>query len=309
MGVWGTALYSGDFAMDLCSTIAAVARLPFDADRLVEILCEAEPTAANNPTDEEHTTFWLVLADQFAKRGIVSDRTRKKAFEIIDADEDLAMLTKLGMKPADIRKRRTMLEALKERIRAAPTYKPRTVIKKPQPLLMETGDVIAYPTCAGKCINPYFASKELDRQYTRDGPVPWKQDGWAAALIIDCGRAFDFLAWYRPLTVAVPSSEKPSIESLRGPVLWRLETPGTCSPNQFKKMELERIGRLAVDPEKLKTVFPGLRPGISAAVNDISLANRLNVFPRMDDRLIPKPGEKPKGRMPTMMDIQQILSL
>src|SRR5436190_1179666 len=79
MGVWGPALYSGDFAMDLRATIGAIARLPFDADQLVDILCEAEPAAANNPADEEHTTFWLILADQFAKRSIVSDRTRKKA--------------------------------------------------------------------------------------------------------------------------------------------------------------------------------------------------------------------------------------
>src|SRR5262245_41081069 len=110
MGVWGTALYSGDFAMDLRATISAVVQLPFDTDRLVDILCETEPAAANNPADEDHTTFWLVLADQFAKRGITSNRTREKALEIIGADEDLAVLTKLGMKAADIRKRRKILE-------------------------------------------------------------------------------------------------------------------------------------------------------------------------------------------------------
>jgi hypothetical protein len=65
MGTWGAGLYSGDLAMDLRSTIGAVTRLPFEGDRLVEILCEAEPGAANNPEDEEHTVFWLVVADQF----------------------------------------------------------------------------------------------------------------------------------------------------------------------------------------------------------------------------------------------------
>ena|SRR2546428_3727841 len=87
MGVWGTGLYSGDFAMDLRATIGAVARLPFDRDRLVEILCETEPAAANNPNDEEHTTFWLIVAAQFAKRRIVCDRVRDTAFRIIDAFE------------------------------------------------------------------------------------------------------------------------------------------------------------------------------------------------------------------------------
>jgi hypothetical protein len=46
--LFGTGLYSGDFAMDLRSTIRAVSHLPFTPDRLVEILCESEPGAAKN---------------------------------------------------------------------------------------------------------------------------------------------------------------------------------------------------------------------------------------------------------------------
>jgi hypothetical protein len=175
-------------------------------------------------------------------------------------------------------------------------------------LLMETGDVIVYPTCAGKCINPYFASKELDRQYTKDGPLPWMQDGWGAALIIDCGCAFDFLAWYRPLTAAEARSEKPSLESLFGAVLWKLELPGTCSASHFTKMELQKIGTLRIDAQNVKKVFPNLRPGISAAVSDISIANRLSVFSRVPAGALPRPGEPAKGRSPTMIGIEQILA-
>jgi hypothetical protein len=76
MGTWGASLYAGDFAMDLRGTIGAVARLPFDADRLLDILCESEPAAADKPDDEDHTIFRLVVADQFAKRAIVCDRAR-----------------------------------------------------------------------------------------------------------------------------------------------------------------------------------------------------------------------------------------
>ena len=307
MGVWGTGLYSGDFAMDLRSTVAAVVRLPFDTDRLVDILCETEPAAANDPGNEEHTTFWLVLADQFAKRGIGSGRVSEKAFGIIDAAEDIAMLEKLGMKAADIRMRRRLLEEVRARILAAPINKPRTVLKKPQPLLMDRGDVIVYPTCSGRCINPYFASKELDKQYTKLGPVPWKQDGWAVAVIIDCGRAFEFLSWYRPLKIVGTTSEKPALDSLRGDIVWRLDLPGTCLPTHFKKMELEKIGNLPIDPEKVKNVFPGLRPGISAAVGDISIANRLSTVP-LGSWTIAKPGEPLKGRAPSIVGIAQILA-
>src|SRR5215467_13915543 len=105
MGVWGVGLYSGDLAADLRSTISAVVRLPFDPGRLVEILCETEPSVANDPEDSEHTTFWLVVADQFAKRAITCDRVRNKALAIIDGGDDLRALEKLGMGPVDLKKR------------------------------------------------------------------------------------------------------------------------------------------------------------------------------------------------------------
>ena len=57
MGVFGTGLYSGDFAMDLRSAISAVVRVPYDSDKLADILCESEPTepslsSAQNSSDE-----------------------------------------------------------------------------------------------------------------------------------------------------------------------------------------------------------------------------------------------------------------
>src|SRR5215470_4100049 len=119
MGVWGSGLYAGDFASDLRAAIGAVARLPFEADRLVDLLCDTEPTAAGNPDDEEHTTFWLIVADQFAKRGIGCDRVKTKALEIIDTSSDVATLERLGMKPAALRQRRKVLQELRARIVAA----------------------------------------------------------------------------------------------------------------------------------------------------------------------------------------------
>jgi hypothetical protein len=277
MGVWGISLYSGDFAMDLRSTIGAVARLPFDANRLVEILSETESAAANNPLDEDHTNFWLVLADQFAKRGIVSERVREKALAIIDNEEDIAMLERLGMKPVDVRKRRKVLGELRDRITGPVVEKTRTVLKKPQPLVMDVGDIIVYPTCYGRNINPYFPSREQDKQYTKEGPIPWTQNDWGAMVIIGCGRAFDFLSWYRPLVIIEARSTKPALEELTADgVAWRLDSAGTCSPLHFKKMEMDKIGGVSLDPAKIETVFPGLRAGISAAVSDISIANRMH---------------------------------
>jgi hypothetical protein len=306
MGVWGTRLYSGDFAMDLRSTISAVSRLPFEIERLVDIICEREPGAANNPNDEDHTTFWLVMADQFAKRGIVSDRVRDKALDIIDGKRDLAMLEKLGMKQPDLAKRGRMLQEVRERVIANTDAKPRKVLKKPQPLLMSIGDVLVYPTCDGEHINPYFPSKEQIPVYRPGGPAKWEQNGWAAIVIVDCGRAFEFLSWYRPLTIRDRRTEKPTLSSLHGDVQWQFELPGTCSPLHFKKMEMEKLATLPIDPERVKTIFPELRPGISAAVNDISIANRMKAYPRADPFALPKPGEPLKGRARVIIGIEQL---
>jgi hypothetical protein len=68
MGAWGIGLYASDFALDLRATVGAVVRLPLDEEKLVAAICAAEETTAENPADEDHTVFWLVLADQFEKR-------------------------------------------------------------------------------------------------------------------------------------------------------------------------------------------------------------------------------------------------
>ena len=116
MGVWGTGLYSGDFAKDLSSATRAVAQLPFAGERLADLLCSVEPGAANNASDEDHTTFWLVVADQFAKRGIVCERVRQRALEIIDGGEDVGMLSRLGLDAAGLKKRGKILAELREKI-------------------------------------------------------------------------------------------------------------------------------------------------------------------------------------------------
>lgn len=186
MGVSGTGLYSGDFAMDLRSAVSAVVRLPYDGEKLADILCESQPIAASKPDDEDYSTFWLVIADQFAKRGIVCNRVRDRTLAMIDSGVDTAMLEKRGMNPSDLRKRQKVLKEIRERITAPCVLKkPRPVLKRPQELLMDIGDVLVYPTFGGRCINPYFASRELDRLGTMS--PSWKQDGWSAMVIVDRG--------------------------------------------------------------------------------------------------------------------------
>jgi hypothetical protein len=304
MGVWSTGLYSGDFALDLRSAIAAVTRLPLDHEQLIEALRQLEPAAAHHPDDPDHAAFWLILADQFAKRGINAPRARDRALDIIDNGEDLAMLKKLGMDEPSLAKRRQILQTLRERITNPPPTKPRATLKKPQPYLLEIGDVIAYPTDKGKCINPFLPPGHS----LSTGFLAWNQDGWNLFVVIDRGRAFDFLTWYRPLVLTSPASQVSALRYQDSDAIWKFELGGTCSTSHFQRMRLQKIAHLSIDPAKLKIIFPDMRPSNSQAISNISIANRLSVTRHAS---LAPPNTSPKerkGRTNTIVGIHQILS-
>ncbi|HXJ20632.1 MAG TPA: hypothetical protein VMT03_10395 [Polyangia bacterium] len=100
MGTWGVSLYCSDDALDLRTSIRAVCRLPYNGDELVGLLVDLNSDAPD-PGKEGHSTFWLVVADQFQRRGIRS-LARRRALEIIADGTDLSMLAKLGMADADL---------------------------------------------------------------------------------------------------------------------------------------------------------------------------------------------------------------
>ncbi|HEY6825295.1 MAG TPA: hypothetical protein VI259_00480 [Gemmatimonadaceae bacterium] len=289
MGSWGTSLYSGDFAADLRRTVAVVARLPFDAERLLDLIIEVEHAAATNSEDEDHAIFWLVVADQLTLRGIHSPRAIDAALAIIDSGRDLEMMARLGMSERDRAKRARQLAELRARLVAPPSEpKPRSVLRRPQPYLFEAGEVLVFPTARGKCVNPYFSDKNRI-------PGGWQQDGWGAAVIVERGRAFDFLAWYRPLVTTSIERAKPDLDTIMSHRRWRIDWPGTVSRLHVKRMGIERAGLLTVDHAKLHARFPTLPSGRSTAVNDISIANRLRVAEV-------RPGVTPQRQLDNIVD-------
>src|SRR5262245_58234477 len=244
MGSWGSGLYSGDFALDLRSAIRAVLRLPFDADRLAALIEQTDTAAASNPEHEDHATFWLVLADQFARAGVSSARVTDVALGIIDSDQDLDTQRQLGLTAAGLRKRRQTLAELRQRI-LSPSNRRRPTLRQPQPFLMAVGDAIIYPTCDGRPRNPYAARLDQLKTYGPKGSEPWSMDGWAALAIVQRGRAFDFLTWYRPLVVRAPFGRKPDLAALED-CDWRVGRAGTCSRVHFDRMGLEHAGAVAI---------------------------------------------------------------
>jgi len=300
VGVGESGLYAESFATDLRTIIKAVARLPYDGDKLLELLCESEEYVSSNPDDPDYPTFWLVIADQFSKHGIVCERAHNEALAIIACGVDVLTREKSALKPTDLRKRQRWAEDLRARItNPSATGKRRATLKRPEEFVMEIGDVFVYPTFGGRCINPRFASREQDR-LTPDAPS-WTQDGWAAMVILDRGRAFDFLAWYRPLVIAVAKNEKPSFEQLHGEQLWRVARPCTCSPLHLRRMRFEKVGALPIDDAKLQREFPEMTSGASAALDDYSIANSVSVGPHVPEVLMPRP-------YATIPGIEQILA-
>jgi hypothetical protein len=277
MGSWGSGLYASDIACDLRAMIGAVLKLPFDDERLVDILCEREPAAANDPADEDHTAFWLVLADQFEKRGIASARVRESAIGIIDEGRDLAAHEARGLKGADLRKRARMLGELRTRLVAAPRQaRPRTTLKAPQPYTLEIGTLYACPTRGSAAINPYLGRKNFDGS-------PWIPDGFRQFVILGRGRAFEYLAWYQPIVTIATVSAPPRLMDARSDLWWRIETPKTCSARYFKALEISAVGAVPIDLAKARERFPRGRRGIcffgfdgtADAVNDVGIGNTM----------------------------------
>lgn len=281
VGFWGVGLYSGDFAMDLRAAVGAVARLPLADAQLVEALRSTERAAADGAQDPDHTTFWLVLADQLARRGVYPEEVRSRAMAIIDGGSDLERLKSLGAGPADLRKRQAKLEEIKAALVAA-APKDRKVLTRPQPLPMAAGEVIAFPTGAGRPINPYFKSKALIRG--------WRHDGWGVFVVVETGHVFGYLAWLRVLTLDGARPVPPPMEALWTEPLWELRRPGTCSPLHFRRMELQPLGKVSMDADALSARFPDLPSPRTAAIIDKSVANHLNVGPA------PSGAARPDGR-------------
>jgi hypothetical protein len=271
MGAWGAGLYSSDMAMDLKAAVAAIARLPFDEARLIELLADAHPDAAHHPDDEEHTTFWLVLADQLDKRGMIAAMAREKALAIIESGMDLRLHEQLGLSSAALRKRAKLLEDLRGRLVSTPAAsKPRKVMKAPQPYLLETGGVYVYPTRRGVPVNPYMPAENFERG-------AWQPDGYGLMIVLDRGRAFDFLAWYQPLVAARALPARPDPGSLDPGITWVVHHPGTLSASHHKKLALEQIGRVELDATKVDALLGPRRHVVAVAVADISISNALAV--------------------------------
>lgn len=266
MGAWGAGLYANDAALDMKGLIATIMRLPLDVDSMVELLVETEPSLGD-PASENHTGCWFVVADRFHRYGIDHEPIVARVREYVTSGKDLRMMAELGMSDSDLRSRSKVLDALLSRI-TAPNPKPsrRRILAKPQPLLFLAGDLLSFPMQDGQTGNPYFSSWEEAR---------FRPNGFGAALILEAGRSFEYLAWYRLSMLGASWSNPPSLDDCLEPELaW--SAYGTLSPTHRKRLAIEQIARVEIGPGVLRLHEPHSREiPEDATILDYRISSRM----------------------------------
>lgn len=239
MGTWGAALYDDDEAADLKNAIALISKVPGDGDRLLEILERQQEATA---TDGLDGPFWLVVADQFERRGIACARATETALRIIDAGTDLAACRDRGADDSFLRARAKVLDELAARLRAPRPAKPRRGAGKPPPLVLATGEIYSFRTMAGRAWHPYRL----------DSAGPFVPDGWGALIVLDTGRAFDWLPWVALAALDVRPDEPPTLaEAIHGRLIFHPQTHGAGrfvpKPAHAKGLGLQLLGQVELD--------------------------------------------------------------
>lgn len=262
MGAWGGGLYDSDFALDLKATIKGVLRAPLGED---DLLSEIEAWVGEGVEGADALDYWLVLADQFERRGMPRRDVFDRAIAIVERGEDVALLEQLGADPRTIGERRQETARLVERLREPRPARPRKPLKKPQPLLLEPGEALAWPTDRGESINPYIPDD-----------APWKPDfrpdGWGFGIVTDAGHCFRVLAFYAVQVLMWRRSERPSVDLAahcpRAPHYY-----GTIGKVHLRRARVERLGRV---PEEAMGPPPepeyAVQMSRKAAIGDIGLS-------------------------------------
>ena len=151
----------------ICAAPSARSPAAVPADHLVDVAAKSPGQEHRRP---DHAVFWLVTADQFAKRGIDSPRV------CANREASRATMT-LGMGPSDLRCRNRGCS----RIARPPGERAAAARPNSNSRRAEWKSVIAMPT------RPRAAEHQPNLPHSRKIPN-WHHDGWAAMIVIARGR-------------------------------------------------------------------------------------------------------------------------
>src|ERR1700690_2296461 len=112
MGIWGTALYSDDFAADLRGDFRDLVGQGLSADAALERL-ESEYASSLRDSDEA-SVFWLAIAYAAWQLGRPVERATAQALRIVSSGSDLPRWGDLKTQ----RKRQSVLERVANTLRS-----------------------------------------------------------------------------------------------------------------------------------------------------------------------------------------------
>jgi len=238
MGTWGEGLYDDDEACDVRDTIALLSKMPGDGESILRLMLE-QFERDEDLTDDGCPTFWMAVADQFAKRGITCERAFRLGVAAMETGADLADLAARGMDADGLVGRKRVHAKLRERIENPKPHGSRKVSKSPPKCAVATGQIYSFPTMSGTAMNAWFSSWEEARF------VP---NGWGSLIVLEVGRVFDWFPWaaYTPL-VTDPSKEPDFISAIESKTLFS-DGVAFFAPkdSHLKKMGMKLIGCIEV---------------------------------------------------------------
>lgn len=259
-GDWGNGLYQNGYAANLKADFGDWMAVSSDLDKTIDRLAERYGVEAR-PQSAEASAFWLALADLLHQFGLDHAPTFKRANALIDKGTDLNLRRAMTPDEADLKDRARVLKRLKTKWAEPPKRVRKIPQLKPEPYLMQAGDVFSYDTMAG---NPRVTD------HAAAFPTPalrFKADGRNAFVCIATARVFfDTEARYFVVPLALFQNDRPTIhDALRarlvchcdleahrflpvgGWMSWDKASLGTVNPR--------KIGSVDVNLEALTRVF------------------------------------------------------
>ena len=245
MGTFGVGLYDDDTAADLKSSLSILCTIPVTGDRLLDILLR-QYDGDVALSDEAGPTFWLVVADQFERRGIHCQTAFERALAAITSGVDLDNLRARGMGARELAKRATLLQEIAIRLQSPRAERKLPKTPKPPECVVQAGEVYAFPTWSGRAVNAWVLDKPS---------VDIPPDGWGALLILECGRVFDWLPWCAVASLTVDPARPVDMNAvLQSKLLLHLQTKGAalCVPKKshVQRMQMLRMGELRLDSQR-----------------------------------------------------------
>ena len=184
MGTWGTGIYQNDTAADLKADFKDWVGLGWPTDALAQGLADHAGLDWDEPVVEaDDAGAWIALADLFHQYALDHPPLFARACGLIEDGTDLALNIEQDLPAADVKRRAKVLAEAQARW-AAPHPKPRKAkLLKPEPLLLQTGDLMQYPTMANSArVDP--KAQGLGEAYD------WQPDGYGAFVVLATAQVF-----------------------------------------------------------------------------------------------------------------------